>query len=154
MTPLEPALAAPIYYAVQQERFPDVVQVASTPSSTTGFLREPKLPKLDLDAVFAVQRANLAAAHEAQTVLVDAIQAIAKVQQGRVEQAVADAKAALARKQLSKPQAVLSEVKAAVEKNVAASKQVVDLAVAAQRQVGELVTRRTQASVEELKVAA
>jgi hypothetical protein len=140
---------------VQQEGFPDVAQIASTPSSTTGFkLPEPKLPKFDLDAVFAVQKANLAAVHKAQTALVDAFQAIAKVQQGRVEEALVDAKAALARKQLGKPQAVLAEVKAAIETNVAVSKEVVDLAVAAQRRVVELFTQRTQASVEELKAAA
>ena len=76
------------------------------------------------------------------------------MQQGRVEEATADAKAALAGKKLSQPQAVLAEVKAAVEKNTATAKQVVDLAVAAQRRVGELFTQRAQASVEELKAAA
>ena len=132
-----------------------MAKIASAPSSTPGFkLPELKLPKFDLDALFAVQKANLATAHEAQTVLVDAFQAIAKVQQGRVEQAVADARAVLEGKKLSDPQAVLAEVKAAVEKNVAVSKEVVDLAVAAQRRVGELFTQRTQASVEELKAAA
>jgi hypothetical protein len=132
-----------------------VAQIASTPSPTTGFkLPEPKLPKFDLDALFAVQKANLAAAHEAQIVLVDAFQAIAKVQPGRVEQAVADAKAALEGKKLSNPQAVLAEVKAAVKKNAATAKQVVDLAVAAQRRVVELFAQRAQASVGELKAAA
>ena len=132
-----------------------MAQIASTPSSTAGFkLPEPKLPKFDLDALFAVQKANLAAAHEAQTVLVDAFQAIAKVQQGRVEAAVADAKTALEGKKLTDPRAVLAEVKAAVEKNVAVAKEVVELTVAAQRRVVELFTQRTQASVEELKAAA
>jgi flagellar biosynthesis/type III secretory pathway protein FliH len=132
-----------------------VAKIAPVPSSTTGFkFPEPKLPKLDLDALFAVQKANLAAAHEAQAVLVEAFQAIAKAQQGRVEQAVAEAKAALESKKLSDPQAVLAEVKAAVEKNAAVAKEVVDLAVAAQRRVVELFTQRAQASVEELKAAA
>jgi hypothetical protein len=130
-----------------------VAKIAS--SSAPGFkLPEPKLPKFDLDALFAVQKANLAAAHEAQTVLVDAFQAIAKVQQGRVEEAVAGARAVLEGKKLSDAQAVLAEVKAAIEKNVAVTKEVVDLTVAAQRRVVELFTQRTQASVEELKAAA
>ena len=132
-----------------------MAKIAPVPSSPPGFkLPEPKLPKFDLDALFAVQKANLATAHEAQTVLVEAFQAIAKVQQGRVEQAVADAKATLESRKLADPQAVLAEVKAAVEKNVAVSKEVVDLAVAAQRRVVELFTQRAQASVEELKAAA
>ena len=74
---------------------------------------EPKLPKLDLEALFAAQRANLATAQEAQTVLVDAAQAIAKVQYGYVEQAATEARAALSRKELAKPEAVLAEVKVA-----------------------------------------
>ena len=109
-----------------------MAKIAPVPSSPTGFkLPEPKLPKLDLDALFAVQQANLAAAHEAQAVLVDAVQAIAKVQQGRVEQAAAEAKAVLEGKKLSDAQAVLAEVKAAVEKNAAVAKEVVELTVAA-----------------------
>jgi hypothetical protein len=132
-----------------------MAKIAPVPSATPGFkLPELKLPTFDLDALFAVQKANLATTHEAQTVLVDAFQAVAKVQQGRIEQTVAEAKAALEGKKLSDTQAVLAEVKAAVEKNVAVSKEVVELTVAAQRRVVELFTVRAQASVEEMKAAA
>ena len=110
------------------------------------------LPKIDLDALFAMQKANLAVIHEAQAVLVDAGQAIAKVQQGYLEQAVA--KAALASKQVSKPEAVLAEVKAAAGKTVVTAKEVVGLAVAAQRRVAELVAQRTAANVAQLKTLA
>ena len=110
-----------------------------------------KLPKFDLDALFASQTANLAAVHEAQSVLAGAAQAIAKVQYGYVEQAVAEAKAALATKELPKPEAVLANVKAGVEKTVAVAKEVVDLAVAAQQRAYEVLTQRGQASVDELK---
>src|SRR4051794_30293148 len=72
-----------------------------------------KLPKFDLDALFATQNANLAVVHEVQNVLTDAAQAIAKVQYGYVEQAVAETKAALATQELPKPEAVLGNVKAA-----------------------------------------
>jgi hypothetical protein len=112
---------------------------------------EPTFPKLDLDALFGAQKANLAVAHEAQRVLGDAGQAIAKVQQGYLEQAVAEAKAALASKQVSKPEAVLAEVKAAAEKTVVTAKEVVGLAAAAQRRVAELVAQRTAANVAQLK---
>jgi hypothetical protein len=115
---------------------------------------EPTFPKLDLDALFGAQKANLAVAHEAQRVLVDAGQAIAKVQQGYLEQAVAEAKAALASKQVSKPEAVLAEVKAAAEKTVVTAKEVVGLAAAAQRRVAELVAQRTAANVAQLKSLA
>ena len=114
-------------------------------------LPELTLPKFDLDALFSVQTANLAAAHQVQSVLVDAAQAVARVQYGYVEQVVADVKAALGTKELPKPEAVLADVKAAAEKAIAVGKEVVDLTVAAQKRVAELVTQRVQASVTELK---
>ena len=82
------------------------------PTVVTFPTPEFKLPTFDLDALFASQTANLAAVHEAQNVLTGAAQAIAKVQYGYVEQAVAEAKAALASKELPKPEAVLANVKA------------------------------------------
>ena len=112
---------------------------------------ELKLPKFDLDALFSVQKANLAAANEVQTVLVEATQAVARVQYGYVEQAVADVKAALGTKQLPKPDAALADLKAAAEKAIAVAKEVVDLTVGAQKRVAELVSERTQAAVTELK---
>jgi hypothetical protein len=114
----------------------------------------PKLPKLDLDALFATQRANLAVAHEAQSVLVDAAQAIARVQHGYLEESVAAVRAALSRKEPAKPETVRAGVQAAAERTGAVTKQVLDLAVAAQRRVAELVARRTQVNVDELKALA
>ena len=98
-----------------------------------------------------MQKANLAAANEVQTVLVEATQAVARVQHGYVEQAVADIKAALGTKQLPKPDAALADLKAAAEKAFAVAKEVVDLTVGAQKRVAELVSERTQAAVTELK---
>jgi len=124
------------------------------PTVVTFPTPEFKLPKFDLDALFATQTANLAAVHEAQRVLTGAAQAIAKVQYGYVEQLVADAKAALATKELPKPETVLANAKAGVEKTVAIAKEVVDLAVTAQQRTYEVLTQRTQASVDELKAVA
>ena len=112
---------------------------------------ELKLPKFDLDALFSVQTANLATAHQVQSVLVEAAQAVARLQHGYVEQALANVKAALGTKQLAKPEAGMADVKAAAEKAIAVGKEVVDLTVAAQKRVTELVTQRVQASVTELK---
>ena len=113
-----------------------------------------KLPKFDLDALFATQTANLAAVHEAQRVLTGAAQAIAKVQYGYVEQALAKAKAALATKELPKAETVLANAKTSVEKAVAVTKEVVELAVGSQQRAHEVLTQRGQASVEELKAVA
>ena len=111
---------------------------------------EVKLPKVDLDALFAAQKANLATVQEAQTVLLGAAEAVAKVQYGHANENVAEAKAALASKELPKAEAI----KAAGEKFVAVAKEVVDLTVAAQKRVFELFTTRSQASVAELKAVA
>jgi hypothetical protein len=118
---------------------------------------EPKLPKLDLDALFATQKANLAAVQEAQSVLIDAAQAIAKVQHDYLGQSMAAVRAALSRKELAKPDAVLAEIKVAVERISATTKQVMDfavVAVAAQHRAVELVTRRTRANISEWKALA
>ena len=120
------------------------------PAPTAFKLPELKLPKVDVVALFAAQKANLATVHEAQTVLFGAAEAIAKVQYGYVEGALAEAKAAARRKELPKAETV----KATGEKATAVAKEVVDLAVAAQKRVAELLTQRTQAAVTELKALA
>lgn len=113
-----------------------------------------KVPKLDLNALLSVHKANLAAARQVQTVLVDAVQAVARTQNAYLEQAVADAKAAVSAKALPKPEAVLADAKAAAEKAIAVTKQVVDVAVGAQKEVAELVAQRLQASLTELNAFA
>ena len=100
---------------------------------------ELKLPKFDLDGLFSSQKANLTAAHEAQTVLFGAAEAVAKVQYGYAQESAAEAKAAFASKELPKAEAV----QAAAKKFVAVAKEVVDLTVAAQKRVYELFTARS-----------
>ena len=117
-------------------------------------LPELKLPKLDLAAIFALQTANLAAAHEAQTVLVDAVQAIVKTQHGWMKDNVAAVQALAAAKEPKQPQAVLADVQAAAGKAAAVAKEGVELGLAAQRKVVELVSRRVQANVDEFKALA
>ena len=85
---------------------------------------------------------------EAQSVLLRASEAVAKVQYGYVEQSIA--KAAFAAKELPRAETL----KAAGEQAVAVAKEVVGLSVAAQRRVFEVLTQRTQAGVEEIKAVA
>jgi hypothetical protein len=111
----------------------------------------PKLPKLDLDALFGAYKANLAVAHQTQTVLVDAAQVIARVQQAYLEQSMARTRAVLGNQERRTPEAALAEVKAVAEQTVAVTKEIVDLAVAAQRRVVELVVRRGAANADQVK---
>ncbi len=97
-----------------------------------------------------MQKTNLAAVKEAQSVLLGAAEAVAKVQYGYVEQSIAATKAAFASKQLPKAETI----KAAGEKAVSVAKEVIDLTGAAQKRVLELLTARSQASVDELKAVA
>jgi hypothetical protein len=111
---------------------------------------ELKLPKLDLEALFTTQQANLATVREAQMVLTGAVQAITEVQYGYLDQALNGAKAVFASRELPKAETV----KAAGERFVAVAKEVTDLTITAQKRVLELLTSRSQASVTELKAAA
>lgn len=117
-------------------------------------LPELKLPKFDLNALLALQTANLVAVHEAQNVVLEAVQAVVKSQAGYAEELVAEAKGALTTKEPKQAEAMLADVKAAAEKAVALSKQNVDLSLAAQRKVADLVAQRVQANVNELKALA
>ena len=120
------------------------------PVPTAFKFPELKLPKVDVVALLAAQKANLATVHEAQTVLFGAAEAIARLQYGYVEGALAEAKAAARSKELPKAETV----KATGEKVTSVAKEVVELAVAAQKRVAELLTQRTQAAVTELKALA
>ena len=113
-----------------------------------------KFPKVDLDALFGLQKANLAVAYEAQTVLVDALQAIVRLQHGYAQELVATLKTAATTKAPVKPETVMADVKAAAEKAVAVAKEGVDLGVAAQQRVVGLMTDRVKANVDELKALA
>jgi hypothetical protein len=112
------------------------------------------LPKFHLDALFALQNANLAAAHEVQTIVLEAIQGIAKVQHGWIQESVESVKGALSGKEPKEPQALIAGLKTATDKAVAVGKQGMDLSVAAQQRVAELVAKRVQASMDELKAIA
>lgn len=117
-------------------------------------LPEVKLPNVDIDALQGLQTANLAAAHEIQSVLLEAMQAIGRIQFGFYDESVAGMKALIEGKGPKEPQAILADVKAAAEKAVAAGKQGLDLGVAAQRRVAELVAKRVQANIDEFKSLA
>jgi hypothetical protein len=117
-------------------------------------LPELKLPKIDLDALFGLQKANLAVAQETQSVVLEAVQAIVRLQHGYANEVVETLKAAATAKAPAKPEAVLADVQAATQKAVAVAKQGVDLGVAAQQRVVELVSQRVKANVDELKAIA
>jgi hypothetical protein len=127
-----------------------MVKAATVSFPTDLKFPELKFPKLDLEALFTTQQANLAMVREAQMVLTGAVQAITEVQYGYLDQTLNEAKAVFASRELPKAETV----KAAGERFVAVAKEITDLTIAAQKRVLELLTSRSQASVTELKAAA
>jgi hypothetical protein len=124
------------------------------PATTTLPLAELKFPKLDIDALFAAQKANLAVVQEAQNVLIEAAQAIARAQYDWTMDMVANGESALRSKQPGKPEAFVADMQSTAERTMAVAKQSVDLATAAQQRVAELVAQRAAANLDELKSLA
>jgi hypothetical protein len=117
-------------------------------------LAEFTFPKLDIDALFAAHKANLAVVREAQNVLIDAAQAIVKAQYDWTLDMVASGENALRGKQPAKPEALVADIQSTAEKTMAVAKQSVDLATAAQQRVAEVVAKRAAANFDELKSLA
>ena len=117
-------------------------------------LPELKLPKIDLDALFGLQKANLAVVQEAPSVVLDAIQSIVRLQDGYAQEIVQTVQAAAKVKEPAKPETVLADVQAATRKAVSVAKQGMDLGVAAQQRLVELMSQRVKANVDELKAIA
>lgn len=113
-----------------------------------------KVSKLDLDALFALQTANLAVVHEAQNIALEAAQAVVAAQVGWTRSVLARTRALAAVRGGRKPEAVLAEVKAATQETAAVAKQGIDLGVAVQKRIASLLTQRAQANVDELRALA
>ena len=123
----------------------------AAPASTRP---EPTLPKRDREAVFGLHQANLAASHEAQAVLLDAAQAIARLQAGHAQTLIARARDGLATQAPRQPEAVPDEIKATTVTTLATARQSLELGVAAQRRVAELAAARARATIERLQALA
>ena len=123
------------------------------PATPTMPRFEPKLPKLDIEALFAAQKANLVAVQEVQRILIEAAQAIAKAQYGWTMDLVASGESAL-RGQPANPEAFVAEFQSTAERTMAVARQSVDLAAAAQQRVAELVAQRAAANFDEMKALA
>ena len=104
-----------------------------------------KLPRVDVGAVFALYRANLAAARQAQDILVEAAEAVAKAQYGWAEQTAAALKG---HKGPVTPEAFLAGVRDAAERAFAVARQGAEIGTGAQKRVADLLAARATANVE------
>ena len=124
-----------------------MAKIVTSPASDASGV---PFPRVDVDAVFALYRANLAAAREAQDVLVEAAEAVAKAQYGWVEQTLAALKG---HKGPVTPEALLAGVKDAAERAFAVAKQGAEIGTGAQKRVADLLAARATANVEAGKAA-
>ena len=86
-------------------------------------LPEYKLPKFNLDALFTAQKANLAVVQEVQSVLVDAAQAVVRIQYGWVAEMIASGEGALQAKQPAKPEDLVADMQNRAEKAMGVAKE-------------------------------
>jgi enamine deaminase RidA (YjgF/YER057c/UK114 family) len=114
------------------------------------------LPKLDMDAVFAMQKANLDTLVKAQTVLLDAAQTAVKAQYGFVADFMDQLQAMMTGKfdAEKKPEAYVADVKAAADKYVTVTQSQMDLGMKAQAEAMDLIAKRVQQNVDELQKLA
>jgi len=114
------------------------------------------LPKLDVDAVFAMQKANMDTLVRAESVLLDAAQAAVKAQYGFVTDCMDQMQGVMSGKldAEKKPQAYVADVKAAADKYVSVTQSQMDLGMKAQAEAMDMITKRVQQNVDELKKLA
>src|SRR3954462_10614097 len=111
-------------------------------------LPELKPSKLDVDAMFDLQKGNLIALQETHSVVLDAVQAIMRLNYGYVREMAASLQAMAQATDPPKPDAVIADIQAVTRKAVSLAKQGVDVGVAAQHRVAKLVGQRVRASVD------
>ncbi len=124
-------------------------------------LKLPELPKLaipkfDLDALIALQKANVETVIAAQKIFFDLFQTVSKRQAELYKELVGRVEGNLkggfdSKKQ---PAAYVDEAKAAIEKAVADAKETMDLGLKAQAEVVDLFVKRATANFDQVKSLA
>jgi hypothetical protein len=125
-----------------------MAKTASTPTF-------PTFPAINLDALVALQKANLETAAQVQKILTDAVDGIWQLYLKRMGDWRAQAEAAIkgfdARRQ---PETYAADAKAALETVIADAKTTVETGVKAQQQMGAILSQRFVANLDELKALA
>ncbi|MEO1091583.1 MAG: hypothetical protein AAFX81_13190 [Pseudomonadota bacterium] len=115
-----------------------------------------QLPKFDVDALVALQKANVEAMVQAQQILLEAAEVALKAQVAFAQenatsvQAVMNGKLDVERK----PEAYLDDFKMATGKGLTVAQTQVDLALKAQSEAFEILTKRIAANVDDVQKLA
>ncbi|HMR30836.1 MAG TPA: phasin family protein [Geminicoccaceae bacterium] len=130
-------------------------------STAKAELKLPELPKLvmpkfDLDAWIALQKANVETVIAAQKIFFDLFQTVSKRQAELFKEMVGKVEGSVkggfdSKKQ---PAAYVDEAKAAIEKAMADAKETMDLGLKAQAEVVDLLVKRATANFDQVKSLA
>jgi len=111
-------------------------------------------PKFNVNGFLAMQRANVETVLQAQRVLVDAAQAMFRLQAGWLNETARQAQD-LAKANVAKgPQGLIVDARAATERAFAVAREGLDVGVKTQGEVADLVTKRVAANVDQVKAFA
>ena len=115
----------------------------------------PGLPRFDLEALFALQKANLETLFQAQKIVFDFTQTLTRRQAELLKGAFAQAEAYLKGFDPKKqPTSYVDEARAAIEKAMAEVKELTDLGIKAQNEIVDLFVKRAAANLDEIKKVA
>ena len=113
-----------------------------------------ELPAFDMEAALAFQRANFETMVKANALVADATQKALKVQADWFAKVMQSGQKAFEAKAPLQPEAVFTEAEAMAKEAMKIAQDNVDLGVATQKQVVDLVSKRVTANLEEIKGAA
>lgn len=112
----------------------------------------PNFPKVDMDALMAIQKANIETFSAAQKIIFDLAQTVAQRQAEMMKESFARSEAMMKSFDGKKePQAYVDEARVAVEKAMAEIKETMDLSMKAQNEVVDLFVKRAQANFDEAR---
>ncbi len=112
----------------------------------------PNFPKVDMDALMAIQKANIETFSAAQKIIFDLAQTVAQRQAEMMKESFARSEAMMKSFDGKKePQAYVDEARVAVEKAMAEVKETMDLSMKAQNEVVDLFVKRAQANFDEAR---
>ena len=115
----------------------------------------PTPPKVDLDAVVGLHKANLETVLQAHRIVSETAQAVVTLHAGWLQEAAEQVRGAFAKAGATrKPEAVLADARAVVERAFAVARQEIDLGTRAQSEVVDLLAKRAAANLDQVKAFA
>jgi len=115
-------------------------------------VQAPAFPKVDVEALFALQRANLETLFQAHKLVFDLFETLTRRQAELVKEMMARAEDYMKGFDPARqPKAYVEDARAAIEKAMAEMKQAVELGLETQKKVVELFVQRASANLDEVK---